>query len=280
MIELGKIQNLEVIRLTPIGVYLNSKEDKSEIDILLPQKQVPEETEVGDEIEVFVYRDSEDRLIATTRKPKINLGEVALLNVVQETKIGAFLDWGLEKDLFLPFNEQTTSVKVGREYLVYLYIDKSDRLCASMRIYKRLPSDSPYKEDDKVKGTIYSIKSDLGAFVAVDNKYQGLISKDEFYGDYGYGDEIEARVVKVKEDGKLDLSLREKAYKQMDKDAEFILEKLKMSDGILNLNDNSSPEEIKENLDMSKKAFKRAIGRLLKEGYIEFVEDGIKLIMK
>lgn len=278
MIELGKIQNLEVIRITPIGVYLNSKEDKSEEDILLPQKQVPEGKDVGDEIEVFVYRDSEDRLIATVRKPKINLGEVALLKVVQETKIGAFLDWGLEKDLFLPFNEQTTSVKVGREYLVYLYIDKSDRLCASMRIYKRLASDSPYKEDDKVKGIIYSIKDDLGAFVAVDNKYQGLISKDEFYGEYRYGDEIEARVVKVKEDGKLDLSLREKAYKQMDEDAEVILEKLKSNGGVLNLNDGSDPEEIKEELNMSKKAFKRAIGRLLKEKRIQFIEKGIKLV--
>ncbi|WP_035289258.1 S1-like domain-containing RNA-binding protein [Clostridium sp. KNHs214] len=278
MIELGKIQNLEVIRITPIGVYLNSKEDKSEEDILLPQKQVPEGKDVGDEIEVFVYRDSEDRLIATVRKPKINLGEVALLKVVQETKIGAFLDWGLEKDLFLPFNEQITSVKVGREYLVYLYIDKSDRLCASMRIYKRLASDSPYKEDDKVKGIIYSIKDDLGAFVAVDNKYQGLISKDEFYGEYRYGDEIEARVVKVKEDGKLDLSLREKAYKQMDEDAEVILEKLKINGGVLNLNDGSDPEEIKEELNMSKKAFKRAIGRLLKEKRIQFIEKGIKLV--
>ncbi|WP_102398721.1 CvfB family protein [Haloimpatiens massiliensis] len=278
MIELGKIQNLEVIRITPIGVYLNSKENKSEDDILLPQKQVPEGTEVGDEIEVFVYRDSEDRLISTIRKPKINLGEVALLKVVQETKIGAFLDWGLEKDLFLPFNEQTTSVKVGREYLVYLYIDKSDRLCASMRIYKRLASDSPYKEDDKVKGTIYSIKDDLGAFVAVDNKYQGMIPKDEFYGEYRYGDEIEARVVKVKEDGKLDLSLREKAYKQMDEDAEVILEKLKNNGGMLNLNDGSDPEEIKEELNMSKKAFKRAIGRLLKEKRIQFIENGIKLV--
>lgn len=280
MIELGKIQKLEVIRNTSIGVYLNSKDDHDGDDILLPQKQVPEDTNIGDEIEVFVYRDSEDRMIATTKKPKLIMGELGSLKVVETTRIGAFLDWGLEKDLFLPFKEQTNRVQEGKEYLVTLYIDKSDRLCATMDIYKFLSSESPYKENDKVHGRIYLVKRDIGAFVAVDNKYHGLISKNEFYGDYRCGDEVEARVTKVKEDGKLDLSLREKSYKQMKDDTQIILDRLILKGGMLPLNDKSSPGKIKDELNMSKAGFKRAVGRLLKEGKIEFIEEGIKMIEK
>ncbi|WP_373898108.1 S1 RNA-binding domain-containing protein [Haloimpatiens sp. FM7315] len=278
MIELGKIQNLEIVRESSIGVYLNSKTEKSENEILLPQKEVPDDAKVGDEIEVFVYRDSKDRLIATTSKPKITLGEMASLKVVQDTNIGSFLDWGLEKDLFLPFTEQITEVKEGKEYLVYLYVDKSDRLCATMKIYRNLSSESPYKKGDIVKGTIYSIKDDIGAFVAVDNKYQGLIPKSELFEKHRCKDEVEARVVKVREDGKLDLSLRQKIYKQMNTDAEYILEEMKKENGFLPLNDNSKSEEIKERLSMSKNAFKRAIGRLFKERIIEITEKGIKIL--
>ncbi|AKL96281.1 RNA-binding protein [Clostridium aceticum] len=277
MIELGEVQKLEVVKSSEYGVYLSSKKDKNN-SILLPKKQVPEGVEIGDEIEVFVYKDSEDRLIATTKKPKIKLGELAALRVVEVTKIGAFLDWGLEKDLLLPFKEQKGEVQEGSEYLVGLYIDKSDRLCATMEVHKLLSSESPYKKDDRVRGRIYGINEDIGAFVAIDNKYQGLIPKNELYGEYAYGDEVEARVTKVKEDGKLDLSLREKAYKQMDEDVKLILEKLKLKGGILLLKDDSDPEKIKKELNISKRAFKRAVGRLLKEGQIHLDEKGIKLI--
>ncbi len=278
MIELGKIQKLEVIRNTSIGVYLNTKEDKESEDILLPKKQVPPEIAIGDEIEVFVYRDSEDRMIATTRRPKITLEEIACLKVVEVTRIGAFLDWGLEKDLFLPFREQNHKVRLGGNYVVSLYKDKSDRLCATMHISKLLHSQSPYKEDDKVCGTIYSIHEDIGAFVAVDDKYHGLIPKNECYGDYHYGDQIEARVIKVKEDGKLDLSVRKKSYQQMDIDAAIILDKIHQNNGILLLNDQSSPQKIKEELNMSKAAFKRGVGRLLKQRKIKFTDKGIEKI--
>lgn len=277
MIKLGEIQNLEIIREAPMGVYLNSKKNKSENDILLPGKQVPKDAKIGDEIEVFVYRDSEDRMIATVNKPKITIGEIGVLNVKEKTKMGAFLDWGLERDLFLPFKEQTYSIQEGKECLVYLYIDKSDRLCASMNVYRVLSTESPYKENDKVKGFIYDIKKEFGAFVAVDNEYHGLIPKNEIYNKLRYGDIVEARVTKIKEDGKLDLSIRKKAYKQMDEDANIILEKLKSNRGKLYLNDSSDPIAIKKLLNMSKNAFKRAIGRLLKEGKIEFIENGIKL---
>lgn len=278
MIELGRIQKLEVKRNTSVGVFLNVKDsNKGDKDVLLPKKEVPEGTNVGDVLEVFIYRDFQDRLIATTRKPKVVLGEVGLLKVVDITKIGAFLDWGLEKDLFLPFKEQSMKLEKGREYLIGLYIDKSDRLCGTMKIKDFLDSNSPYKEGDWVKGTIYSIHDEFGAFVAVDNKYEGLIPKRELIGVYVPGEVVELRVANVKEDGKLDLSLRDKFYLEIEDDAEHILNKAVKNNGILMLHDNSTPKEIRRELNMSKSAFKRAIGRLLKENKIEFIEGGIKV---
>lgn len=280
MIELGKIQKLVVDRDTSVGMYLFSKDDPGHDGILIPKKYIPTGTGIGDEIEVFVYKDSDDRLIATTLIPKLVLGEIAFLKVAQITEFGAFLDWGLEKDLLLPFGEQTIVISEGEKYLVALYIDNTERLCATMDIYKMLSSNSPYNVNDKIVGTIYDIKDDMGAFVAIDNKYQGLIPKNELFGDYIYGDEIEGRVTKVREDGKLNISVREKAYIQMDKDAQTIFETLIDNDGFLNLNDKSSIDEIKIYLKMSKNAFKRAVGRLLKEKTIKFYEGGIQLLKK
>ncbi|MDR5658516.1 S1-like domain-containing RNA-binding protein [Serpentinicella sp. ANB-PHB4] len=276
MIELGKIQKLEVIRIASVGAYLNTINSRDE-DVLLPNNKLDENLNLGDEIEVFVYRDSEDRMIATTTKPKITLGELAYLQVVDVTKIGAFVDWGLEKDLLLPFSEQSTRVKVNGQYLMGMYIDKTGRLCATMDIYHQLLEDAPYKEDAKVLGTVYSINEDIGVFVAVDNLYCGLIPNSEVFRTYKIGEQIEARVSRRRDDGKLDLSLREKAHLQMNDDAQIILEKLELSGGSLPLNDKSDPQEIKAAFKMSKNAFKRAIGRLLKENKIEFVEGGIKI---
>lgn len=278
MIELGKMQKLEVIRMTKIGAFLNTQYGSDKEDILLPMNQVPQDIEIGDEIEVFVYKDSEDRMIATMKKPKLTIGEFAPLRVVDNSKIGAFLDWGLEKDLLLPFKEQTYEVKKNGLYLVGLYIDKSDRLCATMDIYKLLSTESPYKENERVDGTIYQIHEDMGAFVAVNNKYSGLIPKKEFYGDYKCGDNVEVRIKKVREDGKLELSLRKEAYIQMDDDARMVLDRLESNGGTLSLNDNSRPEEINEELKMSKSAFKRAVGRLLKERKIKITEKGIEIV--
>ncbi len=278
MIELGKVQRLEVVRLTRIGAFLNTRNGSEKDEVLLPKNQLPEGTEAGDELEVFVYRDSEDRLIATIRKPGITLGEFAKLRVVENSRIGAFLDWGLEKDLLLPFKEQTCEVKKDGSYLVGLYIDKSRRLCATMDIYKLLSDVSPYKGNERAEGTIYQIREDLGAFVAVDNKYSGLIPKKEFYGDYKCGDTVEVRIKKVREDGKLELSLRKEAYNQMKDDAEVIYERMASKGGRLALNDDSSPEEIKRELEMSKSAFKRAVGKLLKERKIKITEKGIELV--
>jgi predicted RNA-binding protein (virulence factor B family) len=212
------------------------------------------------------------------KQPKITIGELAMLRVVDNSKIGAFLDWGLEKDLLLPFKEQTYKVEKNGEYLVGLYIDKSSRLCATMDISRLLKDESPYKENDRVSGTIYRINEDIGAFVAVENKYSGLIPKREFYGEYKCGDRIEVRIKKVREDGRLDLSLRQEAYNEIDNDAQKIMNRLTSKGGKLALNDNSKPEDIKTELQMSKSAFKRAVGRLFKERKIKITEKGIEKI--
>lgn len=276
MIDLGRIQQLEVIKIAAVGAYLNTPNNKQQDNVLLPKKQVPEGTAIGDKIEVFVYRDSSDRMISTTKKPKIVLGELKKLKVVEVSQIGAFLNWGLEKDLFLPFKEQTEKLQKGSEVLVGLYIDKSDRISATMNVYHMLSTESPYKMDDKVKGMIISINKEIGAFVAVDRKYQGLVPAKELFSDHKYGDEVEARVTKVREDGKLDLSLRAKAYLQMDQDADFIYEKLIKSGGFLPYNDKTPPSKIKAEFNMSKNAFKTALGRLLKARKICFVKEGIQ----
>jgi predicted RNA-binding protein (virulence factor B family) len=276
MIELGKIQTLEIIRKTSIGLYLNSQDDRNSDDILLPNNQVPEEIKIGDPIEVFVYKDSEDRMIATVRRPKLTIGELGLLQVVEITKIGAFLDWGLEKDLFLPFGEQRERVIKGKKYLVGLYIDNSRRLCATMKIANLLGSESPYKVNDRVQGTIYSINPELGAFVAVNDRYHGLIPVKEWYDNYTAGDRVEVRIKKVHPDGKLELSLRANAKNEIGGDAAKIMERLTQNGGALPLDDHSAPERIKAELSMSKAAFKRAVGRLLKEGAIKITDKGLE----
>lgn len=275
--ELGKKQTLYVVKRTDFGVYLNENEQEQEgfVNVLLPRKQVPEETQIGDQIEVFLYRDSMDRLIATTNTPKLTLGECAKLSVIEVGTIGAFMDWGLEKDLLLPFKEQTVRVRTGREYLVALYVDKSKRLCATMKLYHYLLSDSPYKENDNVSGTVYEIIDEMGAFVAIDDMYQGLIPMKELHRKIAVGDIIEGRVANVKEDGKLDISLSKKAYLQMDDDCATIMETIDSYDGVLPFTDKAIPAVIERELGMSKNAFKRAIGRLLKQDKIIITEKNI-----
>ncbi|MCX4345094.1 MAG: S1-like domain-containing RNA-binding protein [Kineothrix sp.] len=277
MIQLGERQKLVVVKTVDFGVYVAPTAGEAEEKVLLPKKQVPEGTKIGDELEVFIYRDSNDRLIATTNEAKLSLGEVALLKVSQVAAIGAFLDWGLEKDLFLPFREQTKQLKEGDECLVALYIDKSDRLCATMKVYTYLSTESGYKKDDRIEGHVYEISKNFGAFVAVDDKYSGLIPMKEIYGNIQVGDLISARVTGVKEDGKLDLSIREKSYLQIGKDVIRILDILEKYDGVLPFNDKASPETIRREMQMSKNEFKRAVGHLLKEGKITITEKNIRL---
>lgn len=278
MFQLGKKQVLLVVKEVDFGVYLGEEINAPMDDrVLLPKKQVPENCRIGDTIEVFLYKDSKDRIIATTNQPLLCVGEVGILKVSQVTGIGAFLDWGLEKDILLPYKEQTKPVKADEEVLAAVYIDKSKRLAATMNVYEYLSRDSEYKKDDMVNGTVYQISNEFGAFVAVDNKYSALIPKRELFGDVKIGDTVNARVISVKPDGKLDLTIREKAYIQIEKDVEKIMEIFSRYDGVLPFTDKASPEVIKRETDMSKNEFKRAVGNLLKKGKIEIKTDCIRL---
>lgn len=281
MIKLGEIQELVIVKQQDFGVYLADPEDMEKENgelkkVLLPMKQVPQESRQGDRISVFVYRDSRDRLIASTNMPKLTLHQAGMLTVKQLSGIGAFLDWGLEKDLLLPFAEQTARVREGEECLVALYIDKSDRLCATMNVYPYLRTDSSYQNEDRVSGIVYQISENFGAFVAVDGMFSGLIPKKELYGNVKIGDTVEARVTGVKEDGKLDLSIREKAYLQLKVDGEKIMALIDSYDGVLPFNDKVNPDIIRRETQMSKNEFKRAVGHLLKEGRIEIGEKVIR----
>lgn len=272
--RLGEKQVLTVVKIVDFGVYLGSDEER----VLLPKKQVPEGIEVGDPVEVFLYKDSSDRMIATTKEPKITLGELAVLEVADVGRIGAFLDWGLEKDLLLPFKEQTVKVEKGDRCLVSLYVDKSGRLCATMKVYPLLRTDSPYKKNDMVRGTVYGISREFGVFVAVDDRYSALIPRREVYGRMFIGQQVEARVADVKADGKLDLSVRGRIPEQMDVDAQQIMERVEKNGGYLPFTDKADPERIKMEFGMSKAAFKRAVGRLLKQGKVTIDENQGKIL--
>ena len=276
--QLGKKEQLYLLRKTDFGVYLGKNmEAPKEETVLLPKKQVPSDLEEGDKIEVFLYKDSSDRMIATTNEPAITLGEVGVLKVKEVTKIGAFLDWNLEKDLLLPFKEQIREVKDGDEVLVRLYVDKSERLCASMKIYDYLEVFGPYVKGDHVKGIVYDI-TELGAMVAVEKRYHGLIPKRELKKKLKFGEWITTRVVRVREDGKLDLSLSEEKQIQMDIDSAMIMKRLDEYDGVLPFNDKADPKVIEKEFGISKNAFKRAVGRLLKAGKIKITEKSIQKI--
>ena len=234
MIELGKKQKLTVVKSVDFGVYLGEDmQADAKNRVLLPSRQVPEGTKEGDSIEAFIYKDSQDRLIATTKEPKLQVGQTAVLKVSQVTRIGAFLDWGLEKDLLLPYHEQTLKVREGEDVLVALYIDKSSRLCATMKVYHYLSTRTPYVVGDMVKGRVYEISDRFGVFVAVDDKYSALLPKKEVFEKYRINQPVYARVAQVMDDGRLTLSVKKKIPEQMNDDASFIYETLQRENGFL-----------------------------------------------
>lgn len=276
--KLGEFQVLQVVKSVDFGIYL-AEDPHDQTRVLLPKKQVPPDTKIGDQLKVFLYKDSKDRLIATTNQPKLTIGSCAALKVLSVGNIGAFLDWGLEKDLFLPYKEMTTPVRAGDEVLVTLYIDKSRRLCASMKdLYMLLSQDSPYQKGDIVTGRIYEFSDNFGTFAAVDDKYSAMFPSHEDCSTLKIGDVVEAKVLNVKPDGKLDLTRREKAYIQMDADAETVMRVIGSYAGVLPFNDKASPEVIKREMKMSKSAFKRAVGHLYKEHKIEITQTSIRKI--
>ncbi len=278
MLELGKLQKLTVVKTEDFGVYLAESLSAGEKErVLLPKKQVPEGTKKGDPLEVFLYRDSSDRLIATVHAPKLLLGEVGRLTVVSvANNVGAFLDFGLERDLLLPYREQTRRVKPGEEVLAALYVDKSGRLAATMKLYPYLKKRAPYQAGDEAEGEVYEISGNFGIFVAVDGQYSGLIPKKEAQASYEVGQKLHVRVTRVHEDGKLDLSAREKAYLQIDEDAEAVLETIRADySGTLPFDDKADPEVIREAFGLSKAAFKRAVGHLYRAKRVELRKGSI-----
>ncbi|MDO5133019.1 MAG: S1-like domain-containing RNA-binding protein [Eubacteriales bacterium] len=277
MLKIGEKQVLRIDKQVPFGVYLTG--DVPGERVLLPRSQVPEGAQIGDELEVFLYKDSEDRLIATRKEPKLTLHQVGYLTVIQVSRIGAFLDWGLDKDLLLPYHEQPSErVKEGQTVLVAVYIDKSQRLCATMNVYPWLRTDSPYQTGDQVTGVVYETSRNFGAFVAVDSIYSALIPRRELVRELKAGDVVEARVTGVKPDGKLDLSIREKSYLQIEEDAGTILRMLEERGGELPFTDKASPDQIREETQMSKNEFKRAVGHLLRTNKIAIEENRIILL--
>lgn len=278
MIEIGKYNTLKVLRETSVGAFLGDDEGH---EVLLPGKYVPKEISVDSEIEVFVYRDSEDRLVSTNLRPKIQLHQFAVLQAVMVNQIGAFLDWGLEKNLFVPFREQGTKMLKGRWYMVYLYLDEqTDRLVASAKINRFLNNEQlTVKEGDEVEVMIWET-TDLGVNVIINNLHKGLVYHNEFFAQVTPGDIRKGYISKIRDDHKIDVQLQMPGVGNIEPSAARILEILQTKDGFLSLTDNSEPEEIARLLEMSKKTFKKAVGSLYKQKIVMIEKDGIRLIEK
>jgi uncharacterized protein len=273
MLQIGQYNQLTIARITPAGAYLSS----SEGDVLLPAWLVPKGTEPGTTLEVFIYLDSEDQLAATTKKPKAIVGEFALLRVKDNVSVGTFLDWGLGKDLLLPFAEQSAPLRRGEKVLVRLYLHSSNRIAASTRLDKFLkPADTGISEGEEVDLLIYAF-SDLGAKVIINNTYSGLLFRNELFINPACGERLRGYVKKIREDGKIDVTLRKGGAQESAADREIVLVALKAHNGLLPLTDRSSPEEIADLLRLSKKSFKKAVGGLYKEGLVAMTAEGIRL---
>jgi predicted RNA-binding protein (virulence factor B family) len=273
--NIGQYNTLTIDRETKVGLFLtNGKED-----VLLPNKYVPHEYEIGEELIVFVYLDQEERPVATTLEPYIKLNEFGWLRVNYINEFGAFLDWGLEKDLFVPFKEQARPMEQGKRYLVYLYMDeKTNRLVASSKTNQFLKNEDIRLEKNEEVDIIISHITDIGINVIINEQYKGLIYKDEAFMEVKPGQRHKGYIKTIRPDGKIDVSLQKLGYQGIEPNAEKILSELKASRGFLRLNDNSDPEDIKSILQMSKKTFKKAIGLLYKEKLIEIKDDGVHLI--
>lgn len=278
MIQPGRNYILEVVEEQPQYYWLAKDQQPGIERFKMPKNGEMAKFAVGDQVEVFLYTNKAGELRASPTALEMGNEELKVLLVKNTIPAGAFLKWDLPDDLFWPKSLQTHPIREGKSYPVALIVDPKGRLVASGKVYAHLQVASEYKADDEVSGVVYDNSDNWGVFVAVDNKYFGLIPKSELYQDLNYGDFVKARVMRVREDGKLDLALRKRVPLQMGEDAQYILDELLARNGFINLNDKSSPEEITERLHMSKSAFKRAVGRLMKQGYIKTSSRGIKLV--
>ena len=273
--NIGQYNTLKIDRDTQVGLFLTDGKD----DVLLPNKYVPKVFEIGEEIIVFVYLDHEQRPVATTLEPYILLNEFALLRVNYVNQVGAFMDWGMEKDILVPFKEQARPMEKGKRYLVYLYMDeKTNRLVASSKTNQFLNNDELTVENGEEVELIVSHITEVGINVIINEKHKGLLYKDEVYDDIRTGDRLRGYIKNIRPDNKIDVALQIQGYQSIEPNAEKILSELRASRGFLRLNDNSHPEDIKTVLKMSKKTFKKAIGALYKDKLIEIKDDGIYLI--
>ncbi|WJS93725.1 S1-like domain-containing RNA-binding protein [Flavobacterium johnsoniae] len=282
MLEIGNYNTLTILRDTKVGLFLGNPESDPEgiHDVLLPNKYVPKVFEIGEELIVFVYLDHEQRPVATTLVPYILLNEFALLRVNYINNVGAFMDWGMEKDILVPFKEQARPMEKGKRYLVYLYMDKqTNRLVASSKTNQFLSNDQLTVEKGEEVDLIVSHITDMGINVIINEQHKGLLYKDEVYDDsIRTGDRMRGYIKNIRPDNKIDVAIQAQGFESIEPNAEKILSELRASRGFLRLNDNSHPEDIKTVLKMSKKSFKKAIGSLYKEKLIEIKEDGIYLI--
>ena len=277
MIEIGKYNTLTILRDTKVGLFLGNGNEAE--DILLPNKYVPKDFTIGEEFTVFVYLDHEERPVATTLEPYILLNEFALLRVNYVNQIGAFMDWGMEKDILVPFKEQARPMEKGKRYLVYLYMDdKTNRLVASSKTNQFLKNEEITVENGEEVDLIVSHITEVGINVIINEKHKGLLYKNEVYDDLRTGDRIVGYIKNIRPDGKIDVSATKLGFEKVEPSAQSILDELKASRGFLRLNDDSNPEDIKTVLKMSKKTFKKAIGTLYKDQLIEIKEDGIYLV--
>lgn len=277
MLNIGKFNTLKVVKIVDFGVYLDGENN---IEILLPSRYITNVPAVGDEIEVFVYADSEDRLIATTETPYTQVGNFAFLEVVSVNKVGAFLNWGLMKDLLVPYNEQRSRMKQGRRYLVYTYLDDTTkRIVASSKYEKFLGNTIPvYKKGDKVKCLVCD-ENEIGYKLIIDDLHKGIIYKNELFRNIEIGDSFDGYIKQVREDNKIDVTINDVAVNRIDALAERFYQFVKINGGSTTLCDKSSPEEIKSILQCSKKDFKKAIGALYKSHRINIGENKITIVV-
>jgi predicted RNA-binding protein (virulence factor B family) len=276
MIKIGRQQKLKVMRFAEQGLYLI---DDDNDEVLLPNNYITDNMPVYTEVDVFVYKDSEDRLVATTETPKIKLNGFAVLKVKDTAPFGAFLDWGLQKDLLVPNNQQAQDMQVGKNYLVYMYIDEeTDRLVASSKVNRFLNNDELTVDEGDEVDLIIVNESSLGINVIVNKRHKGLLYHNEVFSNIKQGDRLKGYIKKIREDNKIDVSLQKQGYGNIEPNAVLILEKLKENNGFLDLNDKSNPELIKAQLGISKKTFKKAIGALYRQKLIKFEENGVKLV--
>lgn len=279
MIHIGEFNKLKIVRKADFGYYLEGGTDRTSDDILLPNKStLNAELNVGDEVEAFIYRDSQDRLIATLREPLAKVGDIAYLKVISTTKIGSFIDIGLERDILVPFKEKLYGLQNDKYYLFYIYVDKTGRIAATTNIDKYLETTDKYNVGDTVTGIVYGFQQNNSAMIAVDNIYRGVILHNEYFTELHHGEILELRVTKIYEDGKLGLTPRKSAKLEVADLQQTILDYLKSHDGFMPYNDKSDPEDIYDVFHSSKKHFKNSLGGLMKKNLIGQDEKGTKLL--